>query len=146
MTSFEQSLLLLSFVLSFSLSFVRADYQLHDADTSILVGATPACLDAFNANVSCPSALGYLYADHFPDLPSEELDALCTASCGSSLALHRSNIATACSSQVAWFNNADQSLWPSTYLDDLAIHLRDMTCMKRGCVYLDVQYCAVQHG
>jgi hypothetical protein len=106
-------------------------YQLHDADTSILIGADDSCLAAYNANVTCPSIIGYLYGDNFPDLDTSDLTALCTGNCFSSLTSHRASVAAACNSSVEYYNDADQSYWPATYLDDVSLYLYNMTCLLK---------------
>jgi hypothetical protein len=65
-------------------------YPLMYGDSSILDGASQACIDTFNSNVSCPQAIGHLYADPFPNFNKGVLDALSTTQCIESLrSLHK---------------------------------------------------------
>ena len=113
-----------------------AQYQLHSADASVLIGASQSCLDAYNANVSCTSSIGYLYTDRFPDLCSDTLTSLCTTDCFNSLVAHRNNVASTCGPSVQYYNDADESYWPATYLDDVAIYSYNLTCMERRYNYV----------
>jgi hypothetical protein len=116
----------------FPSTLAHYSHQLHDVDSSVLVGASQSCLDAYNANVSCPSSIGYLYTDRFPDLASNALAGLCTRHCFHSLLSHRNQVASACGSSIQYYNDADGSFWPGTYLDDAAIYGYNLTCLKRG--------------
>jgi len=114
-------------------SGATSQYILHNADSSILIGASDACLSAYNTAVTCTPTIGYLYANHFPDLSTDDLEGLCTSNCLSSLSTHRTSVASACGS-VQYYDDADGSFWPSTYLSDVALHLYDLTCLKRTSV------------
>ncbi|KAF2790994.1 carbohydrate-binding module family 18 protein [Melanomma pulvis-pyrius CBS 109.77] len=106
-------------------------------DSSILEGASQACIDTFNSNVSCPQAIGSLYADPYPDFDKTVLDALCTKTCFNSLLSLRSSLVSKCGSGVTYQDVTDGSYWPVTYLADLAIFNYNMTCLERS----DGQYC-----
>ncbi|KAI0123660.1 muramidase [Xylariales sp. AK1849] len=114
-----------------------AQYALNYADSSILIGASQDCLDAYTANVSCTSAIGSLYADQWPDFNETVLGALCSDTCFDSLTTHRNNVSSQCASDVTFYNVADSSSWPVTYRTDQAIHNYNMTCVKRS----DGNYC-----
>ena len=106
-------------------------YQLHDADSSVLLGASVACLDSYNANVSCPSTIGWLYGNQFQDMAPYDLNNLCTDSCFSSLQSHRSSIGLACGSSVQYFDQAAGTYWAATALDDWILSAYNVTCLKR---------------
>ncbi|KAF1988221.1 carbohydrate-binding module family 50 protein [Aulographum hederae CBS 113979] len=114
-----------------------AQYRLHNADSSVLVGADDACLEAYNAEVSCPATIGFLYADRFPDLPKSALEGLCTGECFQSLVEHRNNVSKSCESDVHYYNNVDSSSWNVTFLEDEAIYAHNLTCLIRS----DGQFC-----
>ena len=117
-----------------SISAQNAYYPLLYGDSSILEGASQTCIDTFNSNVSCPQAIGYLYADPYPDFTKIVLDALCTTTCFNSLLSLRSSLVSKCGSGVTYQDVSDGSYWPVTYLADLAIFNYNMTCLERRFV------------
>ncbi|KAJ9156077.1 carbohydrate-binding module family 50 protein [Pleurostoma richardsiae] len=90
-------------ILSLAQSSTEALYPLNYADTSTLIGASQDCLDSYNANVSCPQAIGSL-----------------------------SNVSAQCDSNVTYYNVGDGSSWPVTYRTDQAIYNYNLTCLKRS--------------
>ncbi|KAL2850523.1 hypothetical protein BJX68DRAFT_255207 [Aspergillus pseudodeflectus] len=115
----------------------QAQYALNYADSTILIGAGQACLDAYNANVTCSKTIGYLYADLWPSLQEKTLDDLCASECFESLLQHRANISSHCGADVTYYSTADGSSWPPTYQVDEAIYGYNLTCLRRS----DGQYC-----
>ncbi|KAF7184181.1 hypothetical protein CNMCM7691_004806 [Aspergillus felis] len=93
----------------------QALYALNYADSSMLTGASQACLDAYNANVSCTRAIGYLYSDLWP------------------------NFNKTCASNVTFYDIGAGSTWPATYRIDQAIYGYNLTCVKRS----DGEYCNI---
>jgi hypothetical protein len=110
------------------------NYPLMYGDPSILKGASQACINTFNSNVTCTQAIGSLYADPYPNLTERVLDSLCTATCFDSLVNLRSEVASQCGSGVTYQDVSDGSYWPVTYLADLAIFNYNMTCLPRRFV------------
>lgn len=117
---------------------VTAYYPLNYADQTMLPGAGQACLDAYNANVSCPQAIGSLYADLYPSFNTTVLDTLCSAVCFDSLVAHRRNVSDACGSSQTYYSQNDGSTWPATYKVDDAIYNYNLTCLTR---IDDGEYC-----
>jgi hypothetical protein len=112
------------------------NYPLMYGDSSILKGATQACIDTFNSNVTCTQAIGSLYADPYQNVKESVLDGLCTANCFNSLVDLRSEVISKCDSGVTYQDVSDSSYWPVTYLTDLAIFNYNMTCLLRRFVLI----------
>jgi hypothetical protein len=109
----------------------QALYALNYADSNMLTGASQACLDAYNANVSCTRAIGYLYSDLWPNFNKTVVDGLCTEDCFQSLVDHRRNVSAQCASNVTFYDIGAGSTWPATYRIDQAIYGYNLTCVKR---------------
>lgn len=82
-----------------------------------LAGSVPDlsddCSEALNTTVEgCPDLLGSVFLEN-PRLNSEQLEALCTSQCRSSLSSVRQTISSSCSStDVIDF---DEIIWPGMY-------------------------------
>lgn len=123
------SVILLSSVLPV-LTSAQALYRLNWADSTILVGAEQACLDAFNGNVSCPQAIGSLYGNLYTSFDDSVLSLLCSTTCYNSLVDHRQAVASSCAG-IPYVDPNDGSSWPATYKSDQALFNYNYTCLKR---------------
>lgn len=107
------------------------NYQLHNATTSVLPGASEACLQAFNTPVNCFHAIGQLYANPFYTFNDDaELTTLCTSTCLQSLTSHRNTVASACAG-VQYYDEYEDTHWVPTYPEDFIIFAYDIACLKR---------------
>ncbi|EPE06530.1 hypothetical protein F503_02658 [Ophiostoma piceae UAMH 11346] len=83
------------------------------------------CMSAVEATVLCDSQLSLIAgSDYFMEQDPSTLEAICTASCASSLADYHHNVAAKCSGQPeAWPG------YPATYFGDLVWSSYNLTCL-----------------
>lgn len=111
---------------------VSQSYQVHDADSTVLVKADNACLDAFNANVSCLNEVGWLYGNPYQNLDRSILQSLCTDECRSSLRSHRKRVQDSCSRDARYVDGVDGTQYLPTQLDDELVFAHDIACAKKS--------------
>jgi hypothetical protein len=113
-------------------STLAQTYQLQDLSLGSVPGASSACLDAINANVGCPTEIGWLYGNPYQNLGKSTLQSLCTESCRSSLQAHRKAIANACTAGVEYIDVIERTTYLPTALDDQIIFAYNAACLKKS--------------
>ena len=89
-----------------------------------MLGASNKCLEAYNANVSCPTEVGWLYGNPYQNLDESTLSR-------HSLYIHRDQVASSCSDGVEYLDSRDNSTYVATALDDAILTAYETACLKR---------------
>ena len=120
--------MLTAFAMSLSLGIAAADTKLlNGAQEAIFEDITTQCSTAFNTSLACDVSVQTLSYDFDRlNFTTDDLSALCTSSCLSSLLTLESAVSSACGTYEVDFNGATIS---AVQVVDLFIYKYNMSCL-----------------